>query len=73
MDDGKVLDSDTAVPLNGIDPEASQPAEQENPSFLKEKSSFQNALTRGKEKSEAYKAQKPQEPATDRKPREERS
>jgi hypothetical protein len=39
----------------------------------KEESAFGKALSRGKEKSEAYKAQKAQEPAAEKKPRGERS
>jgi len=53
--------------------EIRKPPEQEKPAPAKEKSAFDRALNRGKEKSEAYKAQKSQEPAADKKKREERS
>jgi hypothetical protein len=53
--------------------EIRKPPEQEKPAPVKEKSAFDKALSRGKEKSDAYKAQKAGEPAADKKKHEERS
>jgi hypothetical protein len=53
--------------------EIRKPPEQEKPTSVKEKSAFDKALSRGKEKSDAYKAQKAGEPAADKKKHEERS
>ncbi|GHU91107.1 hypothetical protein FACS1894202_11980 [Clostridia bacterium] len=47
--------------------------EQENTTTVKEKSAFDKALSRGRDKSEAYKAQNANEPAADKKKQEERS
>jgi len=59
-------------PLINDKPEPEKPQEQLKTAPAKEKSAFDKALNRGREKSEAYKAQKAQEPAADKKKHEER-